>query len=85
MTAPLYSVGTWDCEEQAYTPYDLTHPAFNITRKQLKEALRRLRSWNYTAHRFGNSRDGHDDNDWSVLVERTDGIPEEEIIARWVR
>ena len=85
MTEPLYSVGTWDCEEQSYTPYDLDHPAYNITRKELKEAIRRLRGWGYTVHRYGNCDTGHDDNDWAVLIERTDGKSPKDILAGWVR
>jgi hypothetical protein len=36
MTEPLYSVGTWDTELQAFTPQLGVHPWLNITRSQLR-------------------------------------------------
>lgn len=82
----LYSVGTWDYDEQAYTPQrGLTVPSFNITRAQLRVALRELKWMGYSAHRRRDHRGDYDDNDWSVLVERTDGKPESEIRKQWER
>jgi hypothetical protein len=71
---PLYSVGTWDTDEQAYTPQaGLTVPSQNVPLPGLLAVLRQLRSMGYTAHRYRDADGCHDDNDWSVLVERTDG------------
>lgn len=71
---PLYSVGTWDTDEQAYLPQaGLTVPSQNVDRHGLRRVLKELRDMGYSAHRFRDSDGGHDDNDWSVLVERTDG------------
>lgn len=71
---PLYTVRTWDTELQAYTPQEnLTVPSENVPLWGLKAALSRLRLMGYGAHRRRDDDGGHDDNDWSVLVERTDG------------
>lgn len=88
---PLYSVGTWDEELQAYTPQiGMTVPAFNITIGQLRQAVRDLRRLGYTAHRKRDPSAGdealmYEDNDWAVLIERTDGKPEEKILRGWMR
>lgn len=79
-----YSIGTWDTDAQAYTP-QVGVPAFNLTRAQLVLAIRELRDCGYTVHRFGNIAAGHDDNDGAVLIERTDGMTEAEILERWKR
>ena len=86
MTTPLYSIGTWDPDEQAYTPQiGLTVPSFNITLHQLRRAMRELREMDYSCHRFRDEDGDHEDNDWTVLIERTDGRPEEEIRKGWER
>lgn len=82
---PLYSVGTWDTDEQAYTPQVGMKSSFNLTLPQLRHRMRALRCMGYSVHRRGNARDGHDDNDWCVLIERTDGMPEVEILEAWKR
>ena len=81
---PLYSIGTWDTFEQAFTPQSEV-PALNLTRKQLVQSIRMLRTHGYTAHRYGNTDAGHDDNDTAVLIERTDGMNEAEILESWKR
>jgi len=81
---PLYSVGTWDPELEAYTP-QVGVPSFNLTLWQLRDSLRMLREMGYTAHRTRCPDGTHEDNDWSVLVERTDGKPESEIMKEWER
>lgn len=82
---PRYSVGTWDTDAQAYTPQDGV-PAFNLTLAELLGSLRLLRrDHGYTAHRTRDEDGGHDNNDWSVLVERTDGKSEDEIRKSWKR
>jgi hypothetical protein len=74
MTAPLYSIGTWDTDLQAYTPQaGLTVPCLNVSWQIMLEVLRQLRKMGYTCHRRRDAAGEHDDNDWSVLVERTDG------------
>jgi hypothetical protein len=84
-TEARYSVGTWDTDAQAYTPQDGV-PAFNLTLSQLLGSLRMLRRrCGYSAHRRRDEDGGHEDNDWSVLVERTDGEPEAEILKAWRR
>lgn len=86
MTEPLYSVGTWDCERQAYTPQrGLSVPAFNITLAQLRQAIRELRQMGYPCHRYRDEDGDYDDNDWAVLVERTDGLHWKVIRRGWDR
>ena len=83
---PLYSVGTWDMDEQAYTPQvGLSVPCINVPLNVLRQVLRELRQMGYTAHRYRNAKGNHDDNDASVLVERTDGKSEAEILKEWLR
>lgn len=91
MTEPLYSIGTWDPDEQGFTP----HPGetcMNITRKQLVQVMRSLQTQHYSCHRFrsrdkttGELEEWASDSDPSVLIERTDGEPEESILERWKR
>ena len=64
-----YSIRTWDCDAQAYTPQD--EMAWNdLTLWQLRMAMRALRQDGYSVHRRGNCRDGHDNNDAMVLIEK---------------
>lgn len=82
MTQPLYSIGTWDGDEQAYTP-QIGVPAFNLTRPQLVASMRLLQQCGYSCHRI---KQGNEyDSDCSVLIERTDGKPEAEILEEWKR
>ena len=81
----LYSVGTWNTTEQAYTPQSGAGSCFNLTCHDLRRALHRLRGMGYSAHRRRDADGGYDDNDWSVLIERTDGRPEAEILEDWKR
>jgi hypothetical protein len=70
----LYSVGTWNTDEQAYTPQaGLTVPSQNVDIHGLRRVLKELRGMGYSAHRYRDSNGEHDRNDWCVLVERTDG------------
>ena len=49
MNTPLYSVGTWDTDKQAYTPQrGLSVPSFNITLAQLR-VERVARNWLYSS------------------------------------
>lgn len=83
---PLFSVGTWDSPRQAYTPQKgLSVPSFNITLRQLRVALRELREMDYGAYRRRAPDGSHDENDWSVIVERTDGKNWKEIRRGWNR
>lgn len=83
---PLYSVGTWDTDKQAYTPQrGLSVPSFNITREQLRIAMKELRAMHYSCHRYRASNGTYDDNDWCVLIERTDGKHWKEIRRGWNR
>lgn len=83
---PLYSVGTWDTDLQAFTPHEgLDLPIFNITKWQVKAVLCKLRQFGYSCHRPRDVDGEHWDSDPSVLVERTDGMPEEEILQGWLR
>jgi len=45
----------------------------NVPLWTMRQILRELRGMGYTAHRGGPH--ARDDNDWAVLVERTDGQP----------
>ncbi len=81
-----YSVGTWDTVRQAYTPQrGLSVPSFNMTWKQLLVALRELKSMGYSCHRVRDSDGWYENNDWCVLVERTDGMNWKEIRRSWSR
>lgn len=80
-----YSVGTWDSEQEGYTPQIGVSHSFNLTIWQLRSALRELRGLGYSAHRFRDADGSHEDNDWAVLVERTDGKSEAEILGQWRR
>lgn len=87
MNEPLYSVGTWDTDQQAYTPQaGLTVPCVNVGWRTLLEAMRQLRRrHSYSAHRYRDPNGDHDCNDWAVLVERTDGMTEAEVLESWKR
>lgn len=80
-----YSVGTMDDELNAYTPQIGVEKSINITLHELRRALKRLRELGYSAHRFRDPDGGHEDHDSYVLVERTDGMSEEEILESWKR
>ena len=82
MSDAKYSIGTWDTNAQSYLPQ--TDPAFNLSIFALRKALRALRDIGYGAWRMGNKTDGYD-SDWSVLVERTDGRSESDILEGWKR
>ncbi len=82
----LYSVGTWDTKKQAFTPQrGLSVPSFNITRGQLRQAMKELRKLGYSVHRYRAADGTHDDNDPWVLIERTDGRYWKEIRKSWKR
>ena len=73
MDQRTYTVRTWDCEEQRYTPQaGLSIPWNGLTLWQLKRALKELQGKGYTAHRYRDSTGDHSDNDYAVLVERDD-------------
>lgn len=82
--SPLYSVGTWDTDEQAYTP-QVGVPAFNLTLAELRRSMRLLRQGGYQVHRKRAADGTHDNNDPQVLIERTDGKSEAEILKQWER
>jgi hypothetical protein len=82
----LYSIGTWDEDLQAYTPQEgLAMPSINVSWLGLLNALRRLRKTSYSCHRVRDANGEHDDNDWCVIVERTDGMDESRILENWKR
>ncbi len=70
---PLYSIGTWDMDSQAYTPQEgLTVPCLNVPLATMRQVVRELRGMGYTCHRV--RCDGeYWNNDTAVLIERTDG------------
>lgn len=84
MSTPLYSIGTWDTDLSAFTPQTGV-PAFNLTLPQLRQSMRTLRAIGYTCHRLRDANGDHDNNDSSVLIERTDGQAEAEILEGWKR
>lgn len=76
MSEPLYSIGTWDTDEQAYLPLIGGEICVNVPWRRMLAVLRFLRrAHGYNCHRFRDADGSHDDNDWEVLVERTDGKP----------
>lgn len=76
MNSPLYSIGTWDTDTQAYTRQEgLTVQSENVPLATMRQVLRELRMMGYSCHRYRDADGTHNDNDWSVLVERTDGEP----------
>lgn len=87
---PLYSIGTWDTDLQAFTPQEGV-PAFNLTRAQLVSSIRQLQDCGYSCHRFrsrdetGNLEEWASDSDPYVMINRTDGMPEYEILEMWKR
>lgn len=87
---PLYSIGTWDPELEAFTPQNGV-PAFNLTRKQLVASIRMLQDCGYTCHRFRERDENGDLDDWAydsdtfVMIQRTDGMSEEAILKEWKR
>ncbi len=84
-TTPLFSVGTWDAARQSYTPQrGLSVPSFNITLRELIVAIRELRRMGYSCHRYRDADGGYDDNDWRVLIERSDGRHWKEVQRSWV-
>jgi hypothetical protein len=85
MSEPLYSIGTWDTDAQGFTRQEGV-PAFNLTRRQLVGSMRMLQETGmYTCHRYGNGTQDMRDSDTSVLIERTDGKSEAEILRDWER
>lgn len=90
MNKPLYSIGTWDTALQAFTPHDGIL-AFNLTREQLVFSMRQLQDCGYSCHRFrsrdetGNLEEWASDSDPYVMINRTDGMPEYEILEMWKR
>lgn len=81
---PLYSVGTWDTDKQAFTPqHGLSVPSFNITRSQLRQAVRELRRMKYQVKRVRDADGKHWESDPSVFIERTDGKNWKEIMKGW--
>lgn len=87
MSEPLYSCGTWDADPdvQAFTPQIGTEPCINVPWRRLLQVLRLLRQLGYTAHYLRDPGGSHENNDPMVLVERTDGLTEPEILKSWRR
>lgn len=81
---PLYSIGTWDTDAQAFTPQIDTEPCINVPWQRMLQVLRLLRDMGYSAYRTRHAN-GERDSDPFTLVERTDGMDEKEILARWER
>jgi hypothetical protein len=87
-----YSIGTWDSELQAYTPQaGMRNPSINVPWRGMLAALRELRrEHGYDASRgrfpmLPGQIEHERWSDWTVLVERTDGAPEAQILKRWER
>jgi hypothetical protein len=72
-------------ESQAYTPQAGIAKSFNLTLAELRHAIRELRRLGYSLDRRRDSDGTHDDNDWMVLIERTDGAEPSEILKQWER
>jgi hypothetical protein len=82
-STPLYSVGTWDTDLQAYTPQIGVGRSINVTLAELRQRVRELRNLGYSVHRRRDADGTYDDNDVYVLIERTDGNPEADILEGW--
>lgn len=88
MSVETYSVGTWDGDEQAYTPQlyrGVEIPSINLTIHELRRTMKELREMGYSVHRFGNTRDSDRENDTSVLIEKTTGMSRGEVLESWKR
>jgi hypothetical protein len=71
---PLYSITTWDYEQQAYTPQQgLSVPSLNVSWRGLLAAVRELKAMGYSCHRVRAAEGTHDDNDCAVMIERVGG------------
>jgi len=70
---------------QAYTPQVGLQNCLNITATELLQRMHALRDIGYSVHRRRDMDGTHEDNDWVVLIERTDGKPVEEILRGWQR
>lgn len=83
----LYSIGTWCTESQAYTPQaGLSAPCINVPLPTMRQVIRELRRQHgYGAYRQRDPDGGYDVNDPYVLVERTDGMSEAEVLEAWKR
>ena len=81
-----YSIGTWCGDRQAYSPQKgLGGPSINITLAQLRDRVRELRRNGYSCHRVRDAEGNYDNNDWTVLIERTDGMTIAEVRKSWIR
>lgn len=85
MSKPLYSIGVWDMDDEAYIPALSSKESLNIDRRELRRQMKHLRACQYTVHRKRGFSGDHDDNDTSVYIERTDGKPAAEILEGWKR
>lgn len=82
----LFSIGTWDGEKQGYTSQGgCQTPWMNVNKAGLRAHLKELKTMGYSCHRKRDESGEHDANDWTVLVERTDGASEAEILKSWER
>ncbi len=72
MSKITYSIRTWDMDLQAFTPQNGIEKWEGLTLWELKSALRDLQELGYTCHRRRDKYGFRDDNDTSVLVERSD-------------
>ena len=84
-TKPRYLVGTWDNENEAFTPQIGVGRSINITWQRLLVVMRLLRQRGYSAHRVRDKSGGYDCNDAYVLVERTDGMTRAAVLESWLR
>jgi len=82
---PRYSIGIWDVDVQSYVPFRGSQPAFNVTLRQLRIAMRELRNMQYSVHRRRDADGTYDDNDPAILIERTDGKHWKKITSLWYR
>lgn len=84
MKVRLYSVGTRDDGDHHYSPQaGLTVPSINVPLATVRQILRELRWMGYEGHRRRDHNGEHTDNDPSILVERTNGRSEAEILQSW--
>jgi len=83
MSEATYTVLTWDCVVQCYTPQEgMETPCIDVPLQTLRAALKELRTMGYGCHRRRSPDGSHPDNDHAVLVERTDCDAELELCLK---
>lgn len=78
-----YCIGTWDMEEQSFTPQSGLDKWYGLSLGELRSALKELRRIGYLAYRY--RLDGDYESDPMTLVERVEGRSKEQVLKDWKR